>query len=102
MCLDPELSEKETYPTFARTQPSGRQLTPAIQELLRYFKWKKFAMVVENSTLYQLVHKNIKEKFASQILATKYIPMSSQYKYEVHYEKAVKDMRYLSSRARSK
>ncbi|XP_057310998.1 atrial natriuretic peptide receptor 1-like isoform X2 [Hydractinia symbiolongicarpus] len=100
MCLDPELSEKETYPTFARTEPSGRQLTPAIQELLRYFKWNKFAVVVENSTLYQLVHKNIKEKFASQILATKYITASSQYKYEVDYVKAVEDMKYLSSRAR--
>ncbi|XP_057310994.1 atrial natriuretic peptide receptor 1-like isoform X2 [Hydractinia symbiolongicarpus] len=100
MCLDSELSEKETYPTFARTEPIGRQLTPAIQELLRYFKWTKFAMVVENSTMYRRAHKNIKEKFASQILATKYIPAPSQYTYEYHYHKAVEDMKYLSKRAR--
>lgn len=55
MCYEPELSDKSKFPTFARTEPIGHQLTPAIAELLRYYGWHKFGLVVENSTKFKQV-----------------------------------------------
>lgn len=102
MCTEPSLSSKEKYPTFARTEPIGRQLTPAIEELLKYFKWKKFAMVVENSPMYQLVFNDIMDKFKDSVLATATMPAPSQYTYEEHFEAARKDMAMIKDKARSK
>ena len=102
MCVDPSLSDKERYPTFARTEPIGRQLTPAINEILSYFKWRKFALIVENSTMYQRAFKMIKEKFNVHVLAEAFMPPPAKYSYDEHYVKAREDMRKLKDKARSK
>ena len=102
MCTSAELSEKEQYPTFARTEPIGRQLTPAIEELLNHFNWRKFALIVEETPMYQRAHKAIQAQFKEKVLATAYMPAPSHYTFEKHYEKAVEDLRVISKKARSK
>ena len=102
MCVDPSLSDKSKYPTFARTEPIGRQLTPAINEILSYFKWKKFALIVENSTMYKRAFKMIKEKFGVAVLAEAFMPPPAKYSYDEHYVEAREDMRKLKDKARSK
>ena len=102
MCVEATLSDKTNYPTFARTEPIGRQLTPAIQELLRYYDWKKFALVVENSTMYTRAFKNIKAKFSSQVLIEAFMPPPAKYSYDEHYLEAKKDMQKLKDKSRSK
>ena len=85
MCYEPELSDKTKYPTFARTEPIGRQLTPAIKELLRHFHWEMFALVVEDSTRYAglgLYSSHHLSKFISTILITKYQEKSFDPKYK--------------------
>jgi len=101
MCVEASLSDKTKYPTFARTEPIGRQLTPAIQELLHYYNWNKFALVVENSTMYRRAFKNIKEQFRSKVLAEAFMPPPAKYSYDEHYEKARKDMLKLKDKSRS-
>ena len=100
MCYEPELSNKSRYPTFARTEPVGRQLTPAIAELLHYFKWHKFALVVENSTVYRRAGADILHTFGERINAVKYMKTSPQYAYESHYQHVKNDIKHISTRAR--
>ena len=102
MCIDEDLSDKEDYPTFARTEPIGRQLTPAVQELLAHFKWTKFALIVENSTMYQKAYENIQKQFGSAVLDVEYMPTPAKYSHDEHYEKARRDMKNLKDKARSK
>lgn len=102
MAFEPELSDKMKYPTFARTEPIGRQLTPAIRELLRYFKWKKFALIVENSTMYTRASVDIRNEFKESITEFKYMHTSPHYAYENHYDLIVRDMKEISKKARSK
>ena len=102
MCVESSLSDKSRYPTFARTEPIGRQLTPAINEILSYFKWKKFALIVENSTMYKRAFKMIKEKFSVDVLAEAFMPPPAKYSYDEHFVEAREDMRKLKDKARSK
>ena len=47
-CREGKLSDKGEYPTVARTSASDVHLTPPLLALLRHFKWKRVAVVVEN------------------------------------------------------
>ena len=101
MCVESSLTNKERFPTFARTEPIGRQLTPAINEILAYFKWKKFALIVENSTMYQRAFTVIKQTFTTDVLAEAYMPPPAKYSYDMHYINAREDMKKLKDKARS-
>ncbi|XP_066910581.1 resact receptor-like isoform X2 [Clytia hemisphaerica] len=100
MCQEQSLSNKVDYPTFARTEPIGRQLTPAIKELLKHFKWNKFALIGENSTMYEKAFDNIKLAFGKQVLAEAYMPPPAKYSYDEHYRQAREDMLKLKDKAR--
>ena len=50
MCSNPEVSNKELYPTFARTFAVDTKLTPSVLSLLNYYKWQRVAIVYENVT----------------------------------------------------
>ena len=102
MCQEQSLSNKGDYPTFARTEPIGRQLTPAIKELLKHFKWNQFALIGENSTMYEKAFANIKSEFGKQVLAEAYMPPPAKYSYDEHYRQAREDMLQLKDKARSK
>jgi ABC-type branched-subunit amino acid transport system substrate-binding protein len=40
------LSDKSTYPTFARTIPSDSNAGPIFAEVINYFGWKRIGVVV--------------------------------------------------------
>ena len=102
MCVDQELSNKDTYPTFARTEPIGRQLTLALRELLEHFKWKKFGLMVEQSPIYVKVHNELKNQFKDQILVEKGISGPGHYYYADHFKEVTRDMEIFKRQARSK
>lgn len=102
MCSETQLSDKKLFPTFARTEPIGRQLTPAIEELLNHFKWKKFAIMVEESTMYELVYKDIESKFKNRVLEVVKMPAPAKYTYEDHYHIVKRDLKIIKDKARSK
>ena len=102
MCVDQELSNKDIYPTFARTEPIGRQLTLALRELLKHFKWKKFGLMVEQSPIYVKVHNELKTQFKDQILVEKEISAPAHYYYVEHFKEVTRDMEIFKRQARSK
>ena len=63
MCSNPELSDKMKYPTFARTYPLSKRLTPSLIALLNHYNWRTVAILVEDSFMfrstYEYVHKNL-------------------------------------------
>ena len=102
MCVEQELSEKVKYPTFARTEPIGRQLTIALRELLKHFKWKKFGLMVEQSPIYLKVHNELKTQFKDQILVEKEISAPAHYSFAEHFNTVKNDMENIKRQARSK
>ena len=102
MCVEQELSEKYKYPTFARTEPIGRQLTLALRELLQNFNWKKFGLMVEQSPSYLKVHKELKFQFKDQILVEKEISAPAYYNFAQHFKEVKNDMEIIKRQARSK
>ncbi|XP_020613215.1 atrial natriuretic peptide receptor 1-like isoform X2 [Orbicella faveolata] len=50
MCSNPEVSYKKLYPTFIRTFAIDTKLTPSLLSLLKYFNWKRVAIIYENVT----------------------------------------------------
>ncbi|KAK3705160.1 hypothetical protein QZH41_003755 [Actinostola sp. cb2023] len=66
MCNNPEVSNKKRYPTFARTFAIDTKLTPSLLSLLKYFEWKRVAIIYENVTKWiemkDTITKRLKEK----------------------------------------
>ena len=102
MCAEQELSNKYKYPTFARTEPIGHQLTLALRVVLEQFKWKKFGLMVEQSPVYLKVHSELKYQFNDQILVEKEIAAPAHYSYSQHYNMVLNDMKKIKRQARSK
>jgi len=50
MCSNSEVSYKKLYPTFIRTFAIDTKLTPSLLSLLKYFNWKRVAIIYENVT----------------------------------------------------
>ncbi|ELU09058.1 hypothetical protein CAPTEDRAFT_121651 [Capitella teleta] len=44
-CTNHELSNKELFPTFARTKPHDSQISKALVSLLQHFEWKKVVFI---------------------------------------------------------
>ena len=102
MCVQQELSQKKKYPTFARTEPIGRQLTLALRELLQNFKWKIFGLMVEQSPIYLKLHNELKTQFKDQILVEKEISAPADYSYARHFKEVKNNMEIIKTQARSK
>ena len=102
MCVQQELSQKKKYPTFARTEPIGRQLTLALRELLQNFKWKIFGLMVEQSQIYLKLHNELKTQFKDQILVEKEISAPAHYSYARHFKEVKNNMEIIKTQARSK
>ncbi|ESO83952.1 hypothetical protein LOTGIDRAFT_91228, partial [Lottia gigantea] len=47
-CSEKEVSEKEVYPTFARTKPTVSQIAKSVVSILRLFNWKKVTFIHSN------------------------------------------------------
>lgn len=44
-CEDSKLSNKEEYPTFARTTPTDKQTVSALLHILQHFDWKIVSII---------------------------------------------------------
>ena len=44
-CTNTEVSNKELFPTFARTKPHDSQISKALLSLLNHFSWKKVVFI---------------------------------------------------------
>ena len=60
-CIDHKVSNKELYPTFARTFPPATQVTKSIIALLSNFNWHKFTMIVGSSRKWQSIAEKLRE-----------------------------------------
>ncbi|KAK6170897.1 hypothetical protein SNE40_019184 [Patella caerulea] len=47
-CSENEVSDKELYPTFARTKPTVSQISKSVVSILRLFNWKKVTFIHSN------------------------------------------------------
>ncbi|XP_072029839.1 speract receptor-like [Amphiura filiformis] len=48
-CGNVEVSNKQQYPTFARTYPTDTQITASVLALLKYYNWSKISLITANS-----------------------------------------------------
>ncbi|CAH1793794.1 unnamed protein product [Owenia fusiformis] len=58
-CADQSVSDKELYPTFARTFPPATQVTKSIIALLLKFNWMRFTIVAGSYPKWQDIAKNL-------------------------------------------
>lgn len=105
MCREIELSNKEDYPTFARTETIGRQLTPAVREVLRTFNWKRFGIFVEESEMFKAIAIDIEEtlkKDGYQMTVLGKTAPPSIYRYNNYYAALKENLLRMSKMSRSK
>ncbi|KAK0058075.1 guanylate cyclase 32E, partial [Biomphalaria pfeifferi] len=50
-CNDPVVSDKDRFPTLARTQPPASHSVRSILALISYYNWTKFSIIVEQDGL---------------------------------------------------
>ena len=60
MCSNPALSNKDEYPTFARTDSDW---TLAFTEVLKMFKWDKVILIYTKNDKFQAVKEQLKIEF---------------------------------------
>ncbi|XP_064635782.1 guanylate cyclase 32E-like [Lineus longissimus] len=58
-CADEEVSDKELYPTFARTFPPITQVTKSIVSLLLHYNWRNFTVVYGSEDRMKMVAKSL-------------------------------------------
>jgi hypothetical protein len=63
MCSSPELSNKNVYPTFARTFAVDSQVIPSAISLLKKFEWNRVAIIYENLTKWIDLKDSMKRHF---------------------------------------
>ncbi|XP_041364284.1 guanylate cyclase 32E-like [Gigantopelta aegis] len=52
-CSETEVSDKNLYPTFARTKPTDSQISKNVVSILKMFNWTKVTFVYSSSEVYQ-------------------------------------------------
>ncbi|KAK3091527.1 hypothetical protein FSP39_020527 [Pinctada imbricata] len=52
-CADAEVSDKENYPTFARTKPTDSQVSQSVVSVLKAFNWKKVTFVYSSKETFK-------------------------------------------------
>jgi len=61
-CSDPEVSDKERYPTFTRMEPPDTQVTTSVLALLKYHKWFKFTIVSQKTEQWMTIAEDLKNQ----------------------------------------
>ena len=51
----PSLSNKEKFPLYFRTSTTEIMENPSRLALLKYFKWKRVALIVQNLDIFEMV-----------------------------------------------
>ena len=105
MCGNPEVSYKKLYPTFIRTFAIDTKLTPSLLSLLKYFNWKRVAIIYENVTKWiEMKNNMVKRLRAKGITVAQELLThpSALYRPENHTDNYRSIMRKIKQEARSK
>ena len=105
MCSNPTLSDKSKYPTFARTYSLSQRLTPSLLALLKEYKWKRVAILSENSRhVKETAEYMIDELKKNNVTVSleEETPTPSSYTHKKHSIKLKEIMEKIKSTARSK
>ena len=66
MCGNPDVSYKKLFPTFIRTFAIDTKLTPSLLSLLKYFNWKRVAIIYENVTKWIEMKDNLAKRLRAK------------------------------------
>lgn len=105
MCGNPDVSYKELYPTFIRTFAIDTKLTPSLLSLLKYFNWKRVAIIYENVTKWiEMKNNMVKRLRAKGITVAQELLThpSAYYRPENHTDNYRSILRKIKQEARSK
>ncbi|XP_023216984.1 guanylate cyclase 32E-like [Centruroides sculpturatus] len=74
-CAHYETSNKQLYPTFARTRPPDTQISKSVASVLRAFRWKKIALLYSSTSDHDFakVAKTIRQTLQSQGIEIRYV-----------------------------
>nr|XP_006817693.1 PREDICTED: speract receptor-like [Saccoglossus kowalevskii] len=64
-CAEYEVSDKEIYPTFARTYPPDSQISKSVVALLKYFDWDHVTLVTSEDTQWMAVSHSLENDLAA-------------------------------------
>ncbi|XP_012940370.1 receptor-type guanylate cyclase Gyc76C [Aplysia californica] len=53
-CTDAEVSNRELYPTFARTKPTDSQISASVVSILKLFKWNRVTFIHKQAEEYSI------------------------------------------------
>nr|XP_006817694.1 PREDICTED: guanylate cyclase 32E-like [Saccoglossus kowalevskii] len=76
-CAEYEVSDKEIYPTFARTYPPDSQISKSVVALLKYFDWDHVTLVTSEDTQWMAVSHSLENDLAASnvtIQSVQYYP----------------------------
>ena len=103
MCDDPELSNKDLYPTFARTYPVSKQVLPLLVALLKMFKWHIVALIYDNN--FEQTKEYFKQRFSEKNINVSYeasVPSNFRYQPDVWDQKFPELLKKIKENARGK
>ena len=105
MCSNPEVSYKKLYPTFIRTFAIDTKLTSSLLSLLKYYNWKRVAIIYENVTKWIEIKSNMVRRLRAKGITVALEMLthpSARYKPENHTDNYRGIMRKIKEEARSK
>ncbi|XP_015762337.1 PREDICTED: speract receptor-like [Acropora digitifera] len=103
MCSNPEVSYKKLYPTFIRTFAIDTKLTSSLLSLLKYYNWKRVAIIYENVTKWIEIKSNMVRRLRAKGITVALEMLthpSSRYKPENHTDNYRGIMRKIKEEAR--
>lgn len=67
MCSDAELSDKEKYPTFARTFAVDSQVVPSVVSLVKNaYRWTRVAIIYESTSRWEAIKNTLRKSLEEQ------------------------------------
>ncbi|XP_067043577.1 atrial natriuretic peptide receptor 1-like isoform X3 [Acropora muricata] len=103
MCSNPEVSYKKLYPTFIRTFAIDTKLTSSLLSLLKYYNWKRVAIIYENVTKWIEIKSNMVRRLRAKGITVALEMLthpSARYKPENHTDNYRGIMRKIKEEAR--
>ncbi|XP_047143236.1 atrial natriuretic peptide receptor 1 isoform X1 [Hydra vulgaris] len=92
-CAEPSLSDKNDYPTFARTSSLNLDSVLMVEALLKKFNWNKIAVIYEKNTLWEPMFKELQQISKSNGKFS--IELETSYTKEEAYEKEKESIEHI-------
>lgn len=99
--MENELSDKNIYPTFARTAATGVEISRAMRVLLKHFRWTKVSVILENSTQYKQIYKDFQNTFTGELVMVRTTHSFLGYTVSRHYQSILNHLKDVSRKSNS-